>query len=212
MSPGPLSLSIDAIRPLNRWDDSSIRPGVVGSVGDALVQVRYKHSNPDMPLRFDPSNSHRREPYLGSNVQDGQSISHCDKGGPNFTIDSNWGGRRGFKTSHGWYYQDVRAPDRRVEPIVGATPQYDWHNKIAQTYNARVTGDLFLPLPGEYMLNPGDIPRGGSKPRVTDEVGGDADLQGCYPFGPETEASIPEFFTNPPRYRPPIPGRMMMFR
>jgi hypothetical protein len=202
-----LSLSIPAIRPLNRWDYASvslfnfflscqnwlfcctvtirrlstrlfdaiqIRPGPVGSVGDVNMQVRFKHSTPNMPLRFDPNNAHGAEPFHGSNVSDGFHTSFYDDGGPAHTIDSNWGGRRDFKTSHGWIYQDVRCPDKRVEPIVGSTPQYSWHNKIATTYNARRTGELFLPLPGEYRLAPGEIPRGGSQVRPTDEVGGDA--------------------------------------
>ncbi len=43
-----LSLSIDAIKPMNRWDYCSIRPGVQGSVGDCLVleQVSlYRYAN-----------------------------------------------------------------------------------------------------------------------------------------------------------------------
>ena len=71
-----LSLSIDAIRPLNRWDHSSIRPGVVGSVGDVVVTPRYKHSAPDLPLRFDPYFSGKRSVFLGSNVQNGTVASY----------------------------------------------------------------------------------------------------------------------------------------
>ena len=41
-----LSLSIDAIKPLNRWDYDSIRPGKVGSVGDVLITERLKASRP----------------------------------------------------------------------------------------------------------------------------------------------------------------------
>src|ERR1700722_5656040 len=139
MHGGPLSLSIPAIRPLNRWDHSAIRPGPVGPVGDALVQVPFKHSTPDWPIRWDPSNAHANEPRGGSNVQNGQLLSYNDDGGPNYTIDSNWGGRRRFERPHGWYHQDMRAPHRRVDAIVGAPPQYSWNNKIAQVYNARVT-------------------------------------------------------------------------
>lgn len=115
MRVGHDSLSITEKRPLNRWDHDSIRPGPVGSVGDALTQVRLKHSNPDLPLRFQGWNSHANEPRFGSNVQDGQWLSHDDNGGPNFTIDTNWGGRRDFRTNVGWRWQDLRAVDRRVE-------------------------------------------------------------------------------------------------
>lgn len=132
-----------------------------------------------MPIRWDEWTAHGNEPRNGSNVQSGAYTSHCSRGGPAFTIDSNWGGRRDFKTSHGWYYQDMRAPDRRVEPIVGSTPQYSWHNKIATTYEARRTGFNFLPLPGPYLPNRGEITRGGQFPRLTDAVGGDAMEEVC---------------------------------
>lgn len=97
-----LSLSIDAIRPLNRWDYSSIRPGPVGSVGDVLVTPRFKHSAPNLPLRFDPYFRGKNSVFLGSNVTDGSHANYDSGGGPSRTIDSNWGGRRNFKVSHGW--------------------------------------------------------------------------------------------------------------
>ncbi|MBF9645471.1 hypothetical protein IAI43_12105, partial [Streptococcus pseudopneumoniae] len=55
---------------------------------------------------------------------------------------------RGFKTQHGLVYQDLRAPDTTLEPIMGSTGRYPWYNKIATIYEAKRTGDLFLPLPG----------------------------------------------------------------
>lgn len=163
-----------------------------------------------MPLRFDPSNSHAREPKGGSNVQDGQYLSYDDGGGGNSIIDSNWGGRRDFKINHGWYFQNMRGEDRRVEPILGSTPQYDWHNKIAQVYNARVTGNLFLPLPGEYVLNPGDVPRGGQVPRPTDEVGGDAMEAPCdYTEAPLSYGGGPQPISRGITSGNPIVGRTL---
>ena len=153
-------LSRDARRPLNRWDYSSIRPGPVSSVGDVHLSARFKHSNPDLPIRWAPTTYGQREPFYGSNVTDGQWISYDSTGGPAATIDSNWGGRRDFRTNYGWTFQDARAEDRRVEPIVGETPQYSWNNKIATIYEARRTGDKFLPLPGPYIINRGEIARG----------------------------------------------------
>lgn len=169
-----LSLSIDAIRPLNRWDYDRIQPGPVGSVGDVICQSRLKHSAPELPLRFSEWNAGKNEVFLGSNVSDGQHVGYDSGGGPARLIDSNWGGRRSFKTRLGYILQDIREPDNAVEPFVSSLGDYSWRNKIATTYEARRTGENFLPLPGGYQLSPGEVPRGGQTPRVTDEVGGDA--------------------------------------
>jgi len=83
-----LSLSIDSIRPMNRWDYSRIQPGSVGSVGDTNVAVRLKHSSPNMPLRFDKTFSGNRERYLGSNVQNGSQKSF-DSGNTFFLLVAN---------------------------------------------------------------------------------------------------------------------------
>lgn len=172
-----LSLSIDAIRPLNRWDHDSIRPGAVGSVGGVNMQPRFKHSAPDLPIRWDPYFSGKREVPLGSNVSDGQTTGYSSGGGPARTIDSNWGGRRNFRTSHGWYYQDMRTPDKLVTSFLAATPDYSWHNKLAKNYEAKRTGNKFLPLPGGYQPSPGEVPRGGSEPRITDIVPQEGEIQ-----------------------------------
>lgn len=167
-----LSLSIDAIRPLNRWDFDSIRPGPVGSVGDCLVTPRLKSSLPG-DFRWQKEYYGKNESLYGSAISDGMYLSFNSGGGPSKTIDSNWGGRRRFRTSHGWYYQDMRAPDKTVEPVMGALPQYSWRNKIATNIRARTTGNLF-PIPAGGILEPPNgITRGGQYPRVTDVVSGD---------------------------------------
>lgn len=163
-----LSLSIDQIKPLNRWDYSSIRPGVVGSVGDVHVTPRYKHSSPNLPIRWDPYFSGKNSIFLGSNVNNGTVASYDSGGGPARTIDSNWGGRRHFKIRNGWVYQDLRAPDKLVSPVLGETPDYSWHNKIATNYEAKRTGEKFLPLPGPYIPSPGEVTRGGAFPYTRD--------------------------------------------
>jgi len=89
-----MSLSIDAIRPLNRWDCDHIRPGNVGSVGSVDGYIRIKRSSPDDSVALE---SIGNPTFVGSIAK---------------TIDSNWGGRKHFKTSHGWYMQDMRAPDK----------------------------------------------------------------------------------------------------
>lgn len=165
-------------KPKHAQNHQIASPGIVGSVGDVNLTPRFKHSAPEMPLRWDPYFAGYNEIFLGSNVQNGDSTSYCSGGKFARTIDSNWGGRRGFKTSNGWFYQDLRAPDKIHEPMTGSTPQYSWNNKIATTYEAKITGDKFLPLPGSYILHPSQVPRGGQVPRIVDDEAQelDADL------------------------------------
>lgn len=159
-------MSIAVKRPLHSFDNDSIRPGPVGSVGDVVGSIRLKHSAPELNLRF-----RKLDPSDGSNVQDGLKTSFTSNGLQARVIDSNWGGRRAFKTSHGWYLQDMRAEDRLHEPYLNSTPQYSWRNKIATTYEAKRTGNLFLPLPGGYNPSPGEIARGQILPVVTNVEG-----------------------------------------
>ena len=166
-----LSLSIDAIRPLNRWDYSSIRPGSVGSVGDCLITERLKSSLPG-DFRWKPDYYGKNESLYGSNVRNGYQRSFTSGGGSSKTIDSNWGGRRGFKVRHGWIMQDLVAPDTSVTSQLGSLPQYSWRNKIAHVNHARTTGDLF-PIPVGGQIQGSGVPRGGQLPRVTDVVAGD---------------------------------------
>ena len=48
---------------------------------------------------------------------------------------------------------------------------------MANTFDAKRTGDKFLPLPGPFALKAGQIPRGGSFMRVTDIVPGDVPVE-----------------------------------
>jgi hypothetical protein len=48
---------------------------------------------------------------------------------------------------------------------------------VANTFEAKRTGDKFLPLPGPFALKRGEIPRGGSFMRVTDIVPGDVTVE-----------------------------------
>lgn len=155
-------MSIVAPRPLHTFDNDSIRPGPVGSVGDVLGTIRLKHSSPDLPIRKTvlPISD-------GSNIEDGEFKSFNTGGGQARVIDSNWQSGRQFKTAHGWIIDDLRAEDRLHEPFMGSGPQYSWRNTIATTYAARRTGDLFLPLPGGYNPSPGEIERGQVVPEIT---------------------------------------------
>lgn len=157
------SLSISAVKPLNRSDFESIRPGPVGSVGDVLMTTRLKQSTPSMNMRWSPLGAKGRESRLGANITDGM-IKGFAGGGLARVREDAWESQRDFKTQRGWIYQDLRKPDTRIEPYLGSGPQYSWNNKIATVYKALHTGDKFLPLPGEYALSPGEVPRNGSTP------------------------------------------------
>lgn len=160
--------TISSYKKLNQWDYSSIRPGPVGSVGDTLGQVRFKHSFPNQAIRLDPSYKGTRQNRLGSNVSDGnyKSFTTAGRGDP-YVLDEPWIGSRAQKVSHGLIFQDVRASDKLHEPYSTGLPQYSWDNKIATVYNAKRTGNLFLPLPGPYQLSAGETPRGGAVPVIT---------------------------------------------
>lgn len=170
------TLNIVERKPKNRWDYQRIQPGNVGSVGDVNMTVRLKNSMPEARLKYDKSFYGKNEVFLGSNVQNGTSVAYCSGGSGPETYDSNWG-NKSFKTSVGWIYQDMRAPDTFHEPRVGATPHYSWNNKIATAYEAKRTGSMFLPVPGPYMLHPSEVARGGATPRVVDvgDIEGEAD-------------------------------------
>jgi hypothetical protein len=163
-----LSLSIDAIRPLNRWHYDRIQPGSVGSVGDVNLTPRFKHSYPAAPLRFDPYFSGKNSTFLGSNVQDGGQKSYDSNGGPAYTVDSNWGGRKSFKTNHGYIYQDLREPDKSTEAVLGSVPAFSYKHKVASVLEAKRTGDKFLPLPKGYVPSSNQSLRGGSFPHIRD--------------------------------------------
>lgn len=137
-----------------------ISPGLVGSVGDVLAAVRLKQSTPALPMRFDPA----YEPMYGSNVQDGFSYSFTSGGGPAATVQQIRQYHPPERSVVGIKYQDLRAPDKTLEPLMGSGGRYNWYNRVANVYQAKVTGDMFLPLPGPFQ--PNSITRGSQVPRI----------------------------------------------
>jgi hypothetical protein len=167
------SISAKAHRPLNRWDFDSIRPGPVGSVGDALLNIRLK-STVDGDFRWDPMSAGKRECKFGSNVTDGFWTSYSTSAGPPRVYDSFWTGDRDFKTNHGWEYHDLRATDRSETAILQATPQYTWRTKVANVNRAQTAGSLFA-IPAGGLIDPpaGGLMRGGMFPSVVAATGGE---------------------------------------
>ena len=180
------SISAKAYRPLNRWDLDSIRPGPVGSVGDALVNVRLK-STVDGDFRWDPMSRGNRECDFGSNVTDGFWTSYSQSGGPAKVIDSIWNVGRSEKTNHGWKYEDLRATDRSETAILQATPQYTWRTKVANVNRAQTAGNLFA-IPAGGLIDPpaGGLMRGGQYPSVVAATGGERPPPGISGVGQNT--------------------------
>jgi hypothetical protein len=166
--------SITAKRPMNRWDHDSIRPGVVGSVGDVLLADRLKSSLPG-DYRFEARTAGRNESRLGSNVQNGECLSYVGSGPPR-TFDSNWQSGRTFRHSRGWKFQDIKATDRAEQPIMGALPHFMWNQITANVENSKYTGRLFS-SPSGVNGPAGGVPRGGAYPQITDVVEGGASAE-----------------------------------
>jgi len=161
-------------RPLNKWDKTSIRPGPVGSVGDVNTSVRYKQSSIDLAPRYSKEFSGKQGENSGSNVSDGMWHSYTSGGRVARTIREPFGYRQGFKTSVGWIKEDVRAPDTTRQTQVGSIGNFGYQSQIAQVQKAKVTGELFLPLPGGYSkeLGGSQIPRGSQIPIIAAESEG----------------------------------------
>lgn len=150
--------------PLNLWDKNSIRPGPVGSVGDALVQVRLKQSAPELEPRYEVWNSDEMNKFHGSNVQDGRKSNYMTGGMNAKTFKSHMPYRPGYKTQQGWVHQDIVPVDRDRETLHAALPKYGWKSKVASVVRAKVSGQSFLPRPRGYTAV--GSPRGGLVPRV----------------------------------------------
>ena len=156
-------LSLTARRKLNGWEES-IRPGPVGSVGDALVTSQLKSSLPG-DFRWSPLTKGKKEMRFGSNVQDGEHPSF-DTGGEQPRVYDNFfgGGRDSITTSRGWKFQNLSPEDMSLQPIMGSLPRYAWRNQVATINNAARNGEKFKDLPGGYKLPLGEVPRGGTTP------------------------------------------------
>lgn len=134
----------------------SARPGMVASVGDTLTIPQLQTSMPDLPVRND---------VVFARKENG-SLMTCQP----YVYDSSWNMNRHEQTQYGIIQQDLRVPDRLHEPELGTLPQYDWYNRVATVYEAKRTGENFLPLPGPYQLSPGEVPRGGQVVRDVTEL------------------------------------------
>ena len=152
------------IKPLNRWDKDSIRPGPVGSVGDVNLQVKLRKSASYLPNRYDKTFSGKNEVWSGSNISDGQWTGYTSGGRGALTLTQPMPQRAGFKTPVGWLIENVVPVDRsRVAKMV-PLGQYSWESNKDRIYRAKTTGEQFLPLPMGYEKGP--LPRGSQYPKI----------------------------------------------
>lgn len=161
------------IKVYNQWDKASIRPGVVGSVGDALGVVKLRTSAPDMDPRYDRIFSPSNEPFRGSNISDGTVAGFTSGGWVAKTLERPLPYRQGFKYNLGWIHEDLRPTDRSRTSIMGSTGNLDWETTVANVFNAKLTGENFLPVPGGYGPSVGQVPRGSQIPRIVDASAGE---------------------------------------
>lgn len=185
--------------PLNRWDKGSIRPGPVGSVGDALTAVRIKQSDPDLPWKFSKAFSGTNAPNRGSNVQDGSYASYSD-GGYGAEVEKR---KRQKKTHVGTFMQQMSGNDRTFQSIMAPQPQVGFQTQAQAILHRQ--GDKFQSLPGGYGPNPGQLLRGGQVPRVVFNEGNDPTSRGVNGGGQSSvvlptyaEAPIPSVVVHPP--------------
>jgi hypothetical protein len=153
----------DVEMPLNKWDKKSIRPGPVGSVGDVLTSVRIKQSTPDMPFAYNKTFNPKNDVLRGSNVQDGQWHSFSDNGYNARVVEKRLGRNRTFKTTTGWYHQDIIPTDKYVEPKVMPMGRTGWNTQVAEILSKQ--GTMFQETPGGYAPPSGVLPRGNQYPR-----------------------------------------------
>lgn len=145
--------------PYQRWSDSFIQPGMVGSVGDANLTPFLKTSCIDYPRRVEKAFAGQKESHAGSNVQDGDEANYLNAMGAR-TIDSNWDVPRRRKIQNGWSRMEIQNPDLLTEPFVSFLGDFSWRNQIA-----RVNDDqMEVVPPGEFGTS--GVPRGGLVPRT----------------------------------------------
>lgn len=154
------------VRPINRWDKDSIRPGPVGPVGDVNLQVKLKTSSPDLPQRYDKTFSGKNEVWSGSNISDGQWTGFTSGGRGAVVLSSRWQTRSGFRTPVGWMIENIVPVDRTRMAKMVPLGQYSWESDKARIYKAKATGEQFLPLPMGYTKKETDVPRGSHFPRI----------------------------------------------
>jgi len=150
-----------------------ISVGKVGSVGDTNATQRLNQSTPEMPIRTLEWTT--KNPLLGSYVGTMEPR----------IMSSNWSGNRTFDTAVGYRFKNVEYADKTREPVMlgvsGTVGGYPADTRAANVWDIKRTGKNFLPnfVGAPFVLPPGQLPRGGSYPRITNVMGtDDAEVEG----------------------------------
>lgn len=159
---------VNTVRPRNVVQ---IHPGLVGSVGDVVVKPRFRQSTPFMPWAYEPYYEGKRANSLGSNVQDGYSISPVSLGGPGKTVDASFEGNRSLKHQYGFSVHDPMSTAKSSEPVLYPIGDISLKRRVASTRIAKRTGVFFNVKTQPYISSANT--RGGNNVRVTDVLGGE---------------------------------------
>lgn len=149
------------------------RPGREGPVGVVDTQPQLAKSTPSFPVRWDPTFYNNYT--LGSNIQDGDTRGYTDGGWEARIVeDSPWLRSHIGHQKQEWDVGSFINNDQETWTKGSLEPFSDFTFRVSRLYAAKMTGQMFLPLPGQFMLAPGQIPRGGNALRVTDIIPGDS--------------------------------------
>lgn len=148
----------------------TISPGVVGSVGDALANIRLKESMPELPIRY--AFGEKRMDAMGSMVQDGSVKNYYGFLTPQVIDNGPFHSKRSFAAQNEQKWQDMKPAEKRYEPAL-AFRFSNYDNQRATVFGQTKTGLQFSRLPGGYGPQPGSVPRGSALPRITDLAIGD---------------------------------------
>lgn len=142
------TLSIRKRKNVNQWNKNYISPGVVGSVGDVVQNIRLKQSCPELAPRWEYKRAQLQQ--RGSGVGDG-SVANDYTGAPSSnTIVTDYYESPFEKYVVGTEIQDLRPNDLAATTRQLGAPQFGWRSTQAVTSKARVMGEKFLPLPNGY--------------------------------------------------------------
>ena len=156
------TLSIRKRKNVNQWNKNYISPGVVGSVGDVVQNIRLKQSAPDLAPRWEYKKSQLQQ--KGSGIGDG-SVPNNYTGAPSSnTFMTDYYNSPYEEYVVGTNTQDLRPNDLAATTRELGAPQFGWRSTQAVTAKARVMGEKFLPLPNGYPRS--GISRG-PEPRST---------------------------------------------
>src|SRR3972149_4174014 len=194
-------------RPHQAFLCRSFDAGMVGQLGDTINRTRGRSSAPDLPMLWSGETTGNKVLRYGTKLADGDLSStnngYLKMGGHGRLNSTRWNRTvRDFKTQVGRSFRDIVTPDKSTDVTMRGLPKYTYRLQVSRVLNAKRYRQKFLPLPGKYDVPPGQIPRGGLYPRVTDQViNGESTLysNGLFNATPYRNISGTSFPAPPPK-------------